>query len=198
MSRMTEFVTAAANVVLAGGVVVAIFAYCGEQDTARLQRTIEFIKSAAYTEDEQQRTAMLEEFPDRYQIDIKQPLSHERAEHFFDVAANPDDNDHYQYNIARKHLNSFSPLAFTYVTGLADRKIVAAAACVSMTKTFIYFEELIKSFSKLGPGQSWQPIKTAVEDMNCRFPTQCAPAPATPPHKTVAVYDRILGTSSIG
>ena len=174
--RATDTVTAAGTVFLALTVAVTAWGIHREESKSRMQRTLYFLNSA-YTEDEQQRIAMLEEFPNRWKPQITEPLSKDEAQNFFDVSTEPKNTQHHRWNVARKHLNNLEPLAFAYAYDLADPKIIAANACGLMTRSYQYFKELIDLFrEKLGPGQSWQVIPRVVNDMNDRYRPECARA----------------------
>jgi hypothetical protein len=173
MSELTDKVMAISTAILATGVAFAAASYVEEQHIARLQRTVEFLLPT-YTEDEQQRIAMFEEFPDRWEIPMKAQLPPKEAQRFFDASANPNSKDYYRWDVARRHLNHLEPLAFAYCYDLGDQKVIAANACPTMKKSYHYFQKLIDLFSlKFGSNQSWQFIKKAVVDMDKRYAQEC-------------------------
>jgi hypothetical protein len=170
--RTTDTITAVATVISAVTLGVAALAYLDQERTNRLQRTLTFLTQAEQSVSEDEREAIIEEFPERWKRDIRMPLSREEARSFLRVAREPktDPQLYYKWNLARKHLNQVETLAFAYIHDLADAEILATSTCASMARSNLYFKELIDVFrSEFGAGQSWQVIPQAVRAMESQY-----------------------------
>ena len=172
-----EIVNTLANVVIAGGVWIALLTYWGGERNARVGETLSLIDiNPPRTQESEaaQYKAMFEDFPDRFDYPIKTTLPEVTARKFVAIATQPNDEFYPKYDTARKHLNSLEPIAFAYVHGLGDRKILADAACLSMVRSYKYFESLIDAFGqRFGRLQPWQVIRQAVTQMNADYPEAC-------------------------
>jgi hypothetical protein len=178
LTFVLDIVKTLASIVIAGGVWVALLTYWQADRNARLQQTLSFIDvNPPRTEEGQakQYKEMFLYFPERYDYPIKTTLSEQDARSFVAIATLPGDPLYPKYNVARQHLNYLEPIAFAYVHGLGDRKILANSACLSLVRSHKYFEKLIDVFGeRFGHLQPWQVIRQAVIQMKADYPGACA------------------------
>jgi hypothetical protein len=169
---------------IALGVSVALLAYRGAERTARVEQTFKLIEDLNLPRSgsdmeaaEQQQKAMLRYFPDRYSYPIGTTLSADDARSLLKAARNPEDENYSRWNTARRHLNRFVPVAFAYVHGLGDPKLLADAECLGLVRSNKYFEKLIEVFGGpqgFGRLQPWQVLREAVTKMKEDYPKACA------------------------
>jgi hypothetical protein len=156
-------------------VVIAVWAYQATETVGRLQRTLNLLNPPSSPGAEKQRRAMLQNFPDRWVNPIKDPLPYAQAEDYFkSCREKPDSESCKKWDVARRHLNEIEPLAFAYVHGIGDKRILAAATCVYMARSYRYFEHLIEVLRKeYNAGHSWQVIRQAVMRMENKYGLEC-------------------------
>ena len=170
-------VTAVATSLTAMSVGVAAWGIVRDAEHKRVDRALEILEKATKGDTtEPERTKLLEAFRGRWEPDIKQPLSREDALAFWKVAPNPSEkseaND--RYKVARDHLNRLATIAFAYVHGAADRKLLEQANCVYLVRSNYYFQHVIKVFGEeLGTSQAWQVIPQAADQMKKAYGPLC-------------------------
>jgi hypothetical protein len=187
--RVTDTIMATATLILGLSLTVAVYTYLDQERTGRLQRTLS-IMTAPIGEGPPgscpkpaEAKSITQEFPDRYQGQIKTPLPAEEAESFLDITHHPEKNPGLcnRYDTARKHLNRLQTFAFVYVNELTDRKILAASVCREMARSNRYFKTLIDAFkSEFGEGHTWQVIPQAVTALEARYGEECKNLKFTP------------------
>jgi hypothetical protein len=80
-------------------------------------------------------------------------------------------------NVALDSAEKLAYVAFAYVHGLGDPKLLADAECLGMVRTNKYFAELIEVFGGpqgYGRLQPWQVLREAVTKMKDEYPKACA------------------------
>jgi hypothetical protein len=184
-------VNAACNVIIALGVVVAVAQYLASERAARLDQTLRLLNLGPLTvertlQDEKNHfDDMFHYFSDRYVSPFSTKMPDDEAEKLYNAASRRVDNspslladkvandELKEYFAARDELNQMATIAFAYTHRLGDRKILADAQCISMSRTANYFSELVTVFLRNGHGQDWAAIQRAVDDMKAHFPEAC-------------------------
>jgi hypothetical protein len=184
--RCTDTVSALGTIVAIVGLVVAYNIYKGHREEANnqresverialLERTAALLVSPADTERaENHRKAMLTQFRGRWKPKMTDLISPDEARKLWDASADPSHRSHGKWDAARRHLNGLEPIAFAYVHGLADKEILARSHCKYLTRSALYFGELIERFRiEYGVGHTWQVIAHAATAMRKAHGNDC-------------------------